>query len=95
MLADTVRAAVGARGLGGGAEALRLRLAPGAEVAFAVGARRQVSFRRADLAALATNAAGCAAWNAYVAAALAAWQAAGREGSQAERLRLLVPLLAG
>lgn len=94
MLADTVRAAVAARGPGGGGDALRLRLSHAAEVTFTVGGRRSVSFRRADLAALAADAGGCAAWNRLVAALLRAWQEGGREGSQAERLRLLRPLVA-
>lgn len=93
MLADTVRAAAAARGIGGGADALRLRLGPACGLTFHLAARRSVQFSRAELLALAADGKASAAWNVFVVAALRAWQAHGKEGSQAERLRLLRQLL--
>jgi hypothetical protein len=101
MLADTVRAAIeaaGAHGSGGGRE-LHLRLGGGGAAGgggcmlrFLLAARRSVQFSRAEVLALAADAGACRAWNAFVEAALAAWQGLGKEGSLGERLRLLKPL---
>lgn len=43
---------------------------------------------------MAKDAAACKKWNTFVAAALAAWQQEGKEGSQEQRLGLLAPLQA-
>ncbi|PRW20380.1 hypothetical protein C2E21_9105 [Chlorella sorokiniana] len=90
MLGETVRAALAART---GADALTLQLSKGCRVTFSV-ARRSVQFSRRELQALAKDVAACKKWNTFVAAALAAWQQEGKEGSQAARLGLLAPLQA-
>lgn len=88
MLGDTLRAAAAA---GGGGE-VRLRLGGGRGLRFAVD-RRSVVFSRQQVAALAADEAACKRWNSFVSAALAAWQADGKEASQAARLGLLKPLM--
>lgn len=90
MLGDTIRAALAARS---GADALTLQLSQRSRVTFSV-ARRSVQFSRRELQAVAKDAAARKKWNAFVAAALAAWQEDGKEGSQAQRLGLLAPLQA-
>lgn len=98
MLADTVRAAaaqVGGSGGGGasGSEVL-LGLGGGCRLRFGLTSRQSVQFSRAEFLALAQDKAASSRWNAFVGAALSAWGQRGKEGSRAERLRLLRPLLA-
>lgn len=70
-----------------------LQLSKRCALTFSV-ARRSVQFSRRELQAVAKDAAACKKWNAFVAAALAAWQQEGKEGSQEQRLGLLAPLQA-
>ena len=88
MLGETVRAALAARA---GADSVTLQLSRRSVLTFSV-ARRSVQFSRKQLQAVAKDAAACKKWNSFVAAALAAWQEQGKEGSQAQRLGLLAPL---
>ena len=91
MLGETVRAAAAAAA---GADAVALRLSKRSRLTFSVSKRGSVTFSRHKVLALAKDAAACKRFNAFVAAALEAWQQHGKEGSQAERLGLLAPLQA-
>ncbi|KAL4418807.1 hypothetical protein ABPG77_006776 [Micractinium sp. CCAP 211/92] len=96
MLADTIRAA--AAGAGGGGQGagtqVPLRLGGGCALRFSLTSRRSVQFSRAEFLALAQDGRASRRWNAFVGAARAAWSEGGKEGSRAERLRQLLPLLA-
>lgn len=90
MLADTVRASLAG---GGDGDCLRLQLGQ-CVLRFGLTARHSVQLSRRQLLALAGDEGGCRRWNAFVDAALESWGRRGKEESQAERLRLLKPLLA-
>jgi hypothetical protein len=91
MLADTLHAAIACKGTR--STEVCLRLGASCCLSFAK-AGRSLQFSRTEWLALAGDAAACQRWNAFVDAALEAWQAQGKGRSQAERLSLLKPLLA-
>lgn len=91
VLAETIRVSAAAAA---GADAVALWLSKRSRLTFSVSKRGSVTFSRREVLALAKDAAACKRFNAFVAAALAAWQQHGREGSQAERLGLIAPLQA-